>query len=55
MLETILSRILPGFKRLGKDSGFRVKWAESVPPGMNGWVKTHPYQPAMILLALCGG
>jgi hypothetical protein len=27
--------------------------SESMPQGINGWVETHPYRPALILPGFC--
>jgi hypothetical protein len=46
---------LRGLKRVQKKANDWSGWEKNIPQGIKGWVKTHPYQPTLIMLALCGG
>jgi hypothetical protein len=45
----------PGLCRLGKRGDERAKNPKSIPQGLNGWVRTYPYQGALIFSYLRHG
>jgi hypothetical protein len=41
--------------RVRKKGCMWAKCPKGIPQGINGWVETHPYQPALILRGFCPG